>query len=450
MQNPAIDAAPAATGITATDHRNVLGSLLFIGLFLFFWISISPFFDLTLPSSASINTDNSSRLNQILFLFLPVGCALCAMMTPMRGTLMQPLWLLVVIGLWLVFVSLVSNHSFNSLKALFLTYLVMLGANACLILPRSEEHFGKLLAIGTLACLGLCYYGIRFLPALSIHSAMEVAEPMHAGLWRGYFPHKNNAAAAMVLIAFCGIFVMSTWSRLVGVVIIAAATWFLMHTGGKTASAMLPGIIILAFIFERFAWLRIPIAVGGVAAFNLLAIGSALSPTLASIVKSIGIDPTFTNRADIWRLASNAIAEFPLTGFGLKSFWRTQELVYGGDAIETWAIQASHAHNSYVEIVLIGGFPALLLSLILIFVVPLRNFAKLSAQGNTSHATRLFLRVWLYLIFSACLESVFYESSSGYILSWFMFTMAIFGMQYEANASKIGNGKPVARGTANG
>ncbi|MBP1842664.1 O-antigen ligase [Rhizobium petrolearium] len=439
--------SPAAAAISSSeiDHRSMIGSLLFIAIFLFVAISINPFYDLTLPSSASIETDNSSRLNQLLFIFLPLGAVACAMMTPMRGTLLQPWWLMLTLFLWLLFVSLISNHSFNSLKALFVTSLIVVGANACLLLPRSETHFAKLLAIGTLACIGLAYYGIYFLPYFSIHSAAEVSEPMHAGLWRGYFPHKNNAAAAMVLFAFCGIFIMRTWSRLVGLTIVVSATWFLMHTGGKTASAMLPAIILLAWLFEKFPLLRIPLSLGGVAAFNLVAVGAALSPALGELVTSLGVDATFTNRTDIWRLAFNAISQFPMTGFGLKSFWRTQELVYGGEGLETWAIQASHAHNSYVEILLIGGIPALVLSLIWFFAVPLRSFSKIGVQGKISHSGRLFLRIWLYMIFTTCLESLLYESSAGYIIGWFLFCMAIFGLRYEANAVHI-EGESMRRG----
>ncbi len=427
------------------DDRSVVSSMLFIGLFLFVAISVSPFHDLTLPSSASIQTNNSSRLNQLLFLLLPVGTLLCAATTSMRGALLRPRWLLLAIFLWLVFVSALSNHGFNSLKALFLTSLVVVGANACLLMPRSEAHFARLLAVGTMACIGLAYYGIVYKPFLSIHSAAEVAEPMHAGLWRGYFPHKNNAAAAMVLFTFCGMFVMRAWSRMIGLTIMASAAWFLVHTGGKTASAMLPAILVLAWLFERFPLLRVPISLGGVLAFNLLAVGASLSRGLTELVTSLGVDATFTNRADIWRLASNAISEFPLTGFGIKSFWRTEELVYGGQGVETWAIQASHAHNSYVELLLIGGVPLLFLSLIWFFAVPLRSFSMITAQGEVTHSARLFLRVWLYVIFTACLESLFYESSAGYLMTWFLFCMAIFGMRYEAKAVHIGNAPQAGR-----
>jgi O-antigen ligase len=421
----------AAAGIShdepvAVDHRSVIGSILFIALFLFVAISLNPFYDLTVMSSAAIETDNSNRLNQILFILLPLGAFGCGLATSMRGTFLQPRLLLFVLFLWLVFISLMSNHMFNSLKALFVTSLIVLGANAAVLLPRSETHFAKLLAICALACIGLSYYGVKFMPFYSIHSAADVTETIHAGLWRGYFPHKNNAAAAMVLFAFCGIFIMRTWSKIVG---------------------MLPAILLLAWIFENFPFLRMPLSFLGVATLNLIAVGAALSPGFAQFVTDLGVDATFTGRSDIWKLASSAISEFPMTGFGLKSFWRTTEMVYGGEGLETWAIQASHAHNSYVELMLIGGLPALILSLLWFFAVPLRSFAKMKAEGRKlTHAGRLFLRIWLYMIFTVSLESLFFESSAGYIIGWFLFCMALFGIRYEAYATQIGDEKPPAEG----
>nr|CAD6406772.1 exopolysaccharide biosynthesis protein [Rhizobium sp. Q54] len=433
-----VETAEAAPPIV---DRKLFASLLFVSIFLFFWISLDPFVDLTLQSRASISTDNSNKFNQLLFLCLPIAAAATALATPMRTRLLPPAWLVGLTFLWFLLVSLISNHSFNSFKALVLSSLVLVAANCCLLLPRSEPHLGKLLAIGTGAVLLLCYYGLRFMPELSIHSAAEVVEPMHAGLWRGYFPHKNNAAAAMVLVAFCALFVMNTWSRPIGVLLLAGAVWFLLHTGGKTASAMLPAILMLAWIFERFPLLRIPLAVGGVLLLNLFAVGAAVSPSLTGLVESLGIDATFTNRADVWRLAMNAISEFPLTGYGLKSFWRTEELVYGGSSIATWAVTAAHSHNGYVEILLTTGLPGLLLSLLWFLVVPVRAFGRIDRSGHVSHAARLYLRIWLYLIFGAGLESFFFESSSGYNLTWFMFGIALFGIQYEADAQQVADAR---------
>ncbi|MGO4816696.1 O-antigen ligase family protein, partial [Cupriavidus sp. 2MCAB6] len=103
---------------------------------------------------------------------------------------------------------------------------------------------------------------------------------------------------------------------------------FLINTGGKTSTAMLPAILLLAWVFEKVRFLRIPIVIGGVGAFNIFAIGAAVFRPLGDFINELGIDATFTNRADIWRFAVSELADRPLTGYGFKGFWQTSELVH--------------------------------------------------------------------------------------------------------------------------
>jgi len=279
--------------------------------------------------------------------------------------------------------------------------------------------------------LAVAYYGILFKPTLAIHQASELREPMNAGLWRGHFPHKNSAAAAMVIAAFFGLFVMNVWSRVAGVAIVVLSFNFLLHTGGKTSTAMLPAIVLLAWVFERFRFLRIPIVIGGVGLFNLFAVGSAVFKPLSDFVTELGIDATFTNRADIWRFAFTALAEQPITGYGFKAFWQTSELVNSGGSIETWAVAAANGHNSYLDIALTTGFPGLLLTVIWLLVLPLRNIARLAPAVEHSHLTRLYIRVWLYTIFNAGLESLFFEGGN---LLWFTFLFSLYGLHLQSRA----------------
>jgi O-antigen ligase len=288
-----------------------------------------------------------------------------------------------------------------------------------------------MLAIGTLITLATAYCGILFKPELAIHQLSELREPMNAGMWRGHFPHKNSAAAAMVVAAFFGIFVMNAWSRLAGLAIIVLSIIFLTHTGGKTSTAMLPGILVLAWIFERVPVLRIPIVIGGVGLFNLLAVGSAVFRPLGDFVTSLGIDATFTNRADIWRFAFGAIAENPITGYGINAFWQTSELVYSGGSVETWAVAAESGHNSYLDITLMAGIPGLIMTLLFVLVLPLRDISRLPAATEHSHLTRLFVCIWLYVIFSACLESLFFEGGN---LLWFAFLYSLYGLRFQSSA----------------
>ena len=411
------------------------GPVLFMAIFLFFWISTTPFIDLTGEGILDPSAGNSNRLNQIVSLSLFAGTLCYGLFHPLRATILQPRALLLPMFGWFLFVSLISNHPMLGIKAVILTVMATINAGIYLLMPSSEKQFAKMLAIGTLITLATAYYGVVFKPEVSIHQLSELREPMNAGMWRGHFPHKNSAAAAMVLAAFFGLFVMNAWSRLAGIVIVVLSVVFLVHTGGKTSSAMLPGILILAFMFERLRFLRIPIAVGGVALFNLFAVGSAVFRPLGDFITSLGIDATFTNRADIWRFAFTALAENPITGYGIKAFWQTQELVYSGGAVETWAVTAANGHNSYLDIALMTGIPGLFLTLLWVLFLPLRDISRLPAAIEHSDLTRLFIRVWLYVIFNAGLESLFFEGGN---LLWFTFLYCLYGLRFQSSATLTG------------
>ncbi|MBD0414933.1 O-antigen ligase family protein [Oryzicola mucosus] len=439
-----MESAAAGSSSAPIVDRKAIGTVLFMALFLFSWISLTPFYDLTGEAVLDPSAGNSNRLNQIVFLLL-FGCMLVyGVMHPMRRMILQPRILLATIFLWFLFVSVMSAHSSNSIKSVILAVMMIVNASIYLMLPASEKHFAKMLAIGSLAALGLSYYGIFMLPQFSIHQAAELREPMNVGLWRGHFPHKNSAAAAMVLMSFFGLFVMRAWSRIIGAVIFALAAFFLMQTGGKTSTAMLPLILVLAFIVERFPVLRIPVVVGGVAAFNLFAVGSSVYRPFGEFVASLGIDATFTNRADVWRFAFAAIAEHPFTGYGFRSFWQTEELLYSGGQVETWAVAAANGHNSFVDILLATGIPGLVLTIFWIIFMPLRDISRIDAKQASPNLTRFFLRVWLYGLFHAGLESLFYEGGN---VLWFTFVVGLYGFRFQSTATLVGR-EAAGRATA--
>src|SRR4029077_21154749 len=136
-------------------------------------------------------------------------------------------------------VSVFAADPASAFRRIAFAVLVCFAANALLLLPRSEEGFAKLLAVGVLAVLALAYFGVLALPDRAIHQSTDALEGALAGDWRGHFGHKNMASAAMVLAIYCGLYVIRTWSRWLGLVIIALAAVFLVKTGGKTALAML-------------------------------------------------------------------------------------------------------------------------------------------------------------------------------------------------------------------
>lgn len=407
------------------------GPVLFIAIFLFLWVTISPYHDLANPPPAG----SSNPLNQISIILLTGLMGLFALSHPLRSQICQPRLLLIALFGWFLLCSAVSSYPADAMKKTVLAAMVCVNAGVFLLLPHSRRQFTFLLLLGAGTALGFAYFGVIFLPKISIHQATEMAEPFHAGFWRGQYAHKNEAAAVMLISTFFGLYIRSAGWKRTGTIIAIASVAFLLRTGGKSSTAMLPAILVIQWAFERFRWTRLPIAVGGVATFNFIALGAATSEGFRSFIKSLGVDPTFTNRTEIWKIAFDAVAQSPVFGYGFQGFWMTADITNSDAGLETWAVNAFNGHNAYVDTLLTTGFPGLVLTLILLFVVPLRAVRALDETGNDPALSRLFMRVWLYGLYAACLESLFFQSGSPV---WFIMLVSVFGLWMQSSLQLVG------------
>ncbi|MBB3944390.1 O-antigen ligase [Rhizobium skierniewicense] len=419
-------------------------SLVFMGLFLFFWITTNPFVDLTsVEVSGSNATGGSNLLNQLVFLVLTVVTLYAALTHPLRSRICQPQILVIALFSWFLISSVLSNYPVDAIKRTILAILTCLNAGMFLLLARSEQQFARLMLYGTAITLGIAYFGVIFLPMLAIHQPTELIEPMNAGFWRGQYSHKNLAAAVMLLAAFFGLYFRSVGWKKSGLAVVILSVVFLIQTGGKSSTAMLPLILVLQWIFEKFRWSRWPIAVGGIAAFNLLALGAALSEGFRGLIASLGVDPTFTNRTDIWKIAFDAITQSPIFGYGFQGFWQTADITQSSAGLETWAVKAFNGHNAYVDALLTTGIPGFILTIALVIFVPLRAVGRLGKGSNSPALSRLFMRVWLYVIYAGCLEVIFFQSGSP--ICFFML-VSIFGLEMQSRMTLVSDKKPVWEG----
>lgn len=422
---------PAAQ--VSVPHEKIRVAI-FMATFLFFWITTNPFIDLVQLQAAGLDgATGSNFVNQVTFLLITSLTVYVAVTHPLRAQICQPRLLIIALLSWFFISSALSNHPVDAIKRTVLATMTFFNAGMFLLLPRSKEQFTRLLLYGTAITLGIAYFGVLFLPRLSIHQAAEVLEPMNAGYWRGHYPHKNLAAAVMLQLTFCGLYFRSAGWKKSGIAITVLSVFFLVHTGGKSSTAMLPMILVLQWIFEKFRWTRWLIAVGGIIVFNTLVLGATLSTDFRSLIVSLGIDPTFTNRSDIWKVAFDGIANSPILGYGFQGFWQTPEMMHSPAAMENWAVRAFNGHNAYVDTLLTTGVPGLLLALALVIVVPMRAIARLDqAPSKDAALIRLFQRTWLCVLYSACLEAIFFQNGSAV---FFAFLISIFGLDLQSRMS---------------
>ncbi|CAN7681326.1 O-antigen ligase family protein [Rhizobium sp. LjRoot258] len=415
-------------------NGGAFAAFLFLAIFSYFWVGLNPFPD---PNAASLSTPyggSSNVLNQLIVIAMSGVVLATVLQNPARHLLLRPYGLLICLLVWLLFTGLFAGDPSAAFRRIVFAILVCLCANAMLLIPRNGPQFARLMCIGLTFTIGLSYFGVIALPHLAVHQATDALEQSLAGDWRGHFGHKNVAAAAMVYAVFFGLYIAKAGHPRLGLLIALSAGFFVLHAGGKTSAAMLPAILLLAWIFERWTRLGMVMLAGGLVSLNLILLSAAVSPSFSSLLASAGIDPTFTDRGSIWRLALSAIAERPIIGYGFQSFWQTDALFNSGQAMTTWAVTAANSHNGYVEQLINGGIPALAMTVTWLVILPIGYARRALAGSNDITLTRLFLRIWLFSLFLACLESPFF-GNSGPI--WFTMLLAVFGLRLQANAGLV-------------
>jgi len=418
-----LGAAPHA----AVDADTLVRSLLFVGAFLAAWISFHPFQSLAQPPQA-VN-EAGDLVNQLAFSGLFLTLLAWTWVHEPQRILFATRPALVILLLWIALTCVTSWEPALAVRR-FAFAVVLLGIGAMvLLLPKSVRHFSDLIAAVTLITLIACYLGVLLVPQLAVHQATDFLEPEHAGEWRGVFSHKNQAGAVMVMFVFIGLFVMRMRSLALGGLIAALALIFLGFSGSKTAMGVLPMVLILSAIIghTRRPIVGITLVVAILFAFNLFSVGTVIFPAVQKLVAMVMPDATFTGRTDIWEVGVQAVAQRPITGYGFSAFFGTPEVVYGLGENQTWANEATDAHNAYLNLALTIGLPGLLLTILWAVVLPIADFYRLPSDARSAPMQLLFLRVCLYGIYSSCFESSIFQQVGEV---WFFFMISAFGLRY--------------------
>lgn len=420
-----------ASALSGDLVRHVAATVLFCATFLYIWVSFSPFPDLTHMDQAAAPGVASNRANQIaalVLLSLLVGYVLAF---GRHSLILRPRVLLFLIFAWLLVVSLPSPEPLFAIRRLAMAAIVCTAASVMLILPRDERHFAAMLAACTAIVLALCYVGVILYSRYAVHQFTDELEPLLEGDWRGLYSHKNTAGTVMVVAVLFGLYVTRVLGPLVGLPIVLLACTFLLFTGSKTSAAMLPATLAIAFLVVRLRYARAFIVVASLAGVWTLTIGSAVSARIAGFVKSLGVDPTFTLRTEVWSLALEHIPKSPWRGYGYQSFWRNADLMHGFREEFSWAVNAVNAHNSYLDLLLTAGIPGTLLLMVFLIALPLRYIGQAERNGAARRLTELFTRVWIFGLLAGCLESILFDTIG---VVWFSVLMAIFGLRLQARA----------------
>jgi len=342
--------------------------------------------------------------------------------------LLNPWWLLLLLPLPLSLWG--AGWPPTGVRAMLFTFSTMLAATGVLTLPPDARGFRTALILACGAVLALSYAGIIMLPDRAIHTAAEV-EAEHAGLWRGIYAHKNITGPVMAVIVFAGIYVVRSGRPLVGVALTVLGLIFLFKTGSKTSLALVPLIAAMALLGPvllgrgRTA-LALFLAVAGILALTL---GAVIVPFFGDILHSLIPGTTFTGRTDLWQFALDLAAPLPWTGHGYENFWTTPYVEFAEKPFELdWDMRgAANAHNSYLDVVLQLGWPAVAIVLLVILVFPLVDYARCRPDIENRRLADFFVMVLGFMLLNAALESFFFDrEKQAWLLAW----IAVVGLRF--------------------
>lgn len=411
--------------------ERLAATALFCTTFLYIWVSLTPFPDLTYSVKGAAASIGSNAINQVVVVALVTTLVGYALATRSAAMVLRPRTVLFVLFVWMFLVSVPAPDPGFAVRRLVMAFIVCVAASIFLTLPKDEQHFARMVAACSGIILALCYLGVMLFPRYAVHQFTDELEPMLEGDWRGLFAHKNTAGAAMVIIVFLGFYVGRALGVLYGLPIVLLAVLFLILSGSKTSAALLPVTMAVAFVLVRVPYIRLLTSAGTLATLGFFTIGSALSERVAGMVSAVGIDATFTRRAEIWILALEHIPKRLWTGYGYQSFWRNADLMHSFREEFNWAVTAADAHNGYLDILLMAGVPGLIAAAILLLFLPVRYIARAERNGGERRLTELFVRIWFFGMLVACLESILFATNGAL---WFMMLIAIFGLRLQAKA----------------
>ena len=209
------------------------------------------------------------------------------------------------------------------------------------------------------------------------------------------------------------------------VLVLVGCTSLLLGSASATALGdcvvvVAANLALIACKSKRFGIpARVVTAISGFVA--LIAYG-VFGLTVDSIFGVLGRDTSLTGRSDFWPYLQQAIAARPILGYGYNAFFGSS---VGDSYLSYYVVEAGgfspyHAHNSFLQISLDGGYVGVGLLGIVLLISIWRGFSYLLVEHRAYAGWPLMIVV--YLILGSFTETYFGNYNS---IEWILFVAAI-------------------------
>jgi len=274
-------------------------------------------------------------------------------------------------------------------------------------------------------------------PAYGLHG-----EGDHSGAWRGIFFHKNTTGRVMV---YALAIIIAAWVS--GVVnrslLLILGLLTLMMVAGTTSQTTLLGVIVLFGGLIAVRMVRGEAVKSALITLVILAVvwhGALIGAASYDLVlEALGRDASLTGRTDIWSYTLQWALKQPFTGYGYDAFWNG-ELSPGAQYAAYW--KTPHSHNSWLEVFIALGLPAVLLMVGIMLVTVGRAIILARYQDDTTGAT-LILLVSFAMLTVGMSEPIFMEKHT---FDWMLLVTVVGGAR--GLTASLGKEPPAVEPTA--
>jgi exopolysaccharide production protein ExoQ len=233
-----------------------------------------------------------------------------------------------------------------------------------------------------------------------------------SGAWSGVYAEKNNLGAAMSLAVLSLLTLLLVVKGRTRILVVGVLTLCLTLLAGSNSATAFADLLVAAVVgFAALCWRspRIGMIAGVISIVGLVMAGAAVyifGITPDSVPALFGRSATLTGRTDFWPYLLQAIADRPVLGFGYNAFFSSS---VGANYLSDYVLlQAGgwspyHAHNSFFQACLDGGYVGATLLVILIVSSFLKSVGYL--VKNASRAAVWPLVMIVYMLFGSFTET---------------------------------------------
>ncbi|MCP1198562.1 O-antigen ligase [Notoacmeibacter sp. MSK16QG-6] len=311
-----------------------------------------------------------------------------------------------------------------------------------LSLPRTQAQMASVLAFAALALLILSYFAVFAFPQSGVHQT-GYFEDQHAGLWRGIYPHKNVAGPVAACTLFVGLYLLRLGRPAIGGLIFVLAAIFVLKTGSKTTLGLI-GITVFMVLLPTWTGFRrfLPaIFFVAVAVLTVATLGIVFIEPLKHWVNSIAPTFSYTGRTTLWDFGGRMAMERPWTGYGYGNFWQTPLVLEAEPHFdERWDFRRiGDSHSGYIDVLLMGGFPALAVTLLAIWIAPMADYVRVPQLKQNILFADVMMMIVIFTVMNAFLETFFFNRADPV---WIYLLLGSFGLRIASRFTLHENGAP--------